>query len=70
MRKSKPIDMIEGPSALVRFKTAMRKIISIPRAEMLRREEEYKRQSMLNPRRRGPKPKQNPATSHDPADDA
>jgi hypothetical protein len=67
--KSKPAEMIEGPTALDRFKTAMRKIVSVPRAEMLRREEEYKKQSMLNPRKRGPKPKQKSA-SRDPAADA
>jgi hypothetical protein len=65
--KTKPVEMIEGPTALKRFKTAMRKILLVPRSEMLRREEEYKRQSMLNPRKRGPKPKQTPA-SRDPAD--
>jgi hypothetical protein len=67
--KSKPVEMIEGPTALRRFKTAMKKILLVPRSEMLRREEEYKRQSMLNPRKRGPKPKLKPA-SPDPADDA
>jgi hypothetical protein len=67
--RSKANEMIEGPTALERFKTAMRKIVSVPRAEILRREEEYKRQSMLNPRKRGPKPRQKPA-SLDPADDA
>jgi len=65
--KSKP-EFDEGPQAATRFKTAMRKILSVPRAEMLRREEEYKKQSMLNPRKRGPKPKQK-HVSHDPVDD-
>jgi hypothetical protein len=35
----------------------MKKIISVPREEMLRREAEYKKQSALNPNRRGPKAK-------------
>jgi hypothetical protein len=67
--KSKPAEMIEGPTALKRFKTAMKTILSVPRSEILRRETEYKKQSKLNPRKRGPKPKQKLA-SHDPADDA
>lgn len=68
--KSKPTEMIEGLKALKRFKAAMKKIISVPHSEIVRREEEYKTQSMLNPRKRGPKPKQKPAASLGPADDA
>lgn len=51
------IETNEGPQAQRQFVDAMKKILSVPREEMLRREEEYKRQSALNPKRRGPKPK-------------
>jgi hypothetical protein len=67
--KSKPVEMVEGPKAVERFKAAMRKIVGVPHSEIVRREEEYKKQSMLNPRKRGPKPKQTHA-SRDPADGA
>jgi len=35
----------EGPTIQKRFVTAMKKILSVPREEMLRREAEYKEQS-------------------------
>ena len=46
-----------NPDQFERFDSAVRKILSVPREEMVRREEEYKRQSALNPNRRGQKPK-------------
>jgi len=49
--------MHEGPEAVTRFKSAMRRILSVPREELLRREAEYKAKAALNPRKRGPKPK-------------
>ena len=39
------------------FTAAVTRIMSVPKAEILRREAEYKRQADLNPRKRGPKPK-------------
>jgi hypothetical protein len=46
------------------FDKLVGEVLALPRAEFLRREEEYKRQSALNPRKRGPKPKRK---SDDPA---
>lgn len=54
----------EGPEASARFVGAVRKILSVPREEILRREAEYRRQATLNLHRRGPKPK---PSSHAPA---
>lgn len=39
------------------FNRLVKKVLSVPKSEILRREAEYKKQSAANPRRRGPKPK-------------
>ncbi|MGA8030717.1 MAG: hypothetical protein WB992_26530 [Bryobacteraceae bacterium] len=59
-------EYIEGSEAFMRFKGAMKAILSVPREEILRREAEYKKQAALNPRKRGPKPKRK-SVSPDPA---
>ncbi len=50
-------EMLEGTQAATNFQNAMRKIVTLPRAEFLKREAEYKRQSDANPKKRGPKKK-------------
>lgn len=50
-------DYIEGHEASERFVAGMKTILSVPREEMQRREDEYKKQAALNPRKRGPKSK-------------
>jgi hypothetical protein len=47
----------EVSEAHQRFDALVRKVLSVPHEEIVRREAEYKRQSALNPNRRGPKPK-------------
>jgi hypothetical protein len=54
-------EYIEGPEAYQRFDALVRKVLSVPHEEIMRREAEYKRQSAMNPNRRGPKRKANPA---------
>jgi hypothetical protein len=54
-------ESIEGPEAAARFDTIVRKVLSVPHDEIVRREAEYKRQSAMNPHRRGPKPKVKPS---------
>jgi hypothetical protein len=54
--KAKP-EYVEGPEAWARFDTLVRKVLAVPHTEIMRREAEYKRQSAMNPHRRGPKPK-------------
>ncbi len=46
----------EVPEAARRFDALVRKVLSVSREEILRREAEYKRQSDLNPIKRGVKP--------------
>lgn len=48
-------DHIEGPEAFQRFDTLVRKVLSVPHEEIMRREAEYKKQSLANQHRRGPK---------------
>jgi hypothetical protein len=47
----------EGPDAAQRFDAGVRQILSVSRATLDRREREYKKKSLANPNRRGPKPK-------------
>ena len=51
----------EGTAEFKKFKTAMRRILSVSKEELLRREAEYQKQSLANPNRRGPKPKKKAA---------
>lgn len=43
-----------------RFTAVVDTLLSVPREEIKRREEEYRKQADANPRKRGPKPKSNP----------
>lgn len=52
---------IEVAEVATRFDALVRKVLSVPHDEIVRREAEYKRQSALNPNRRGPKPKVKPS---------
>lgn len=50
-------EMIEGPEAAKRFDATVRALLSVPHAEIQRREAEYRKQVDANPNRRGPKRK-------------
>lgn len=56
MMKAKP-EYVEGPEAFARFDALVRKVLAVPHSEIVKREAEYKRQLLANPRRRGPKRK-------------
>ena len=58
--KAKP-EYVEGPEAFTRFQDAMRKVLTVPHAEIQRRIEAERKQAALNPRKRGPKPKVKPS---------
>jgi hypothetical protein len=47
----------EGADALKRFDDGVQQILSVPHSTLVRRERAYKKQSLANPNRRGPKPK-------------
>lgn len=50
-------EYIEGPEAFRRFDEGMKQILSVPHSTLVRRERAYKKRSLANPHRRGPKPK-------------
>lgn len=54
-------EYIEGPEAAHRFSAGMIQILSVPHPTLVRRERAYKKKSLANPKRRGPKPKINPS---------
>jgi hypothetical protein len=54
-------ECIEGPEAFRRFDEGTRQILSVPHPTLVRRERAYKKKSMANPNRRGPKPKVKPS---------
>jgi len=49
--------MIEVPWAAKRYDALVRRVLSVPHEEIMRREAAYQRQSAKNPHRRGPNPK-------------
>jgi len=56
-------DMVEGPEAFTRFRSAMNRVLTVSPEELKRRIEAERAASALNPNRRGPKPKR-PASGH------
>lgn len=54
-------ECIEGPEAYRRFDEGMRQILSVSHSTLVRRERAYKKKSLQNPNRRGPKPKVKPS---------
>jgi hypothetical protein len=53
-------EYVEGAEAWTRFDNAMKKAISVPRAEIQRRLEAVRAESAKKPIRPGPKPKLKP----------
>jgi hypothetical protein len=54
----------QGREARTRFQGAVKTILSVPHAEMERREKEYQARQVLKPKR-GPKPKAKASVSRD-----
>jgi hypothetical protein len=50
-------EYVEGTEAWTRFQSAMKKVITVPHAEIQRRIEAERSEAAKNPNRRGPKPK-------------
>jgi hypothetical protein len=49
------------------FKSLLNRLMAVPHTEIVKREAEYKRQSLLNPNRPGPRPKRKRASRVRPA---
>lgn len=49
--------MPDKPNEFAAFTSVVDKVLSVPKAEILRREAEYRKQAEKNPRKRGPKRK-------------
>lgn len=52
---------VEGAEAFQRFDEGVKQILSVPHSTLVRRERAYKKKSLANPNRRGPKPKIKPS---------
>jgi hypothetical protein len=52
--KAKQPEYVEGPEAWKRLEGNMRKLLTVPKAELQRREAEYRKQVDANANRRGP----------------
>jgi len=48
---------VKPPTEYDKFTSLVDRVISVPKAEIQRRQEEYLKQVEANPNRRGPKPK-------------
>lgn len=56
-------ECIEGPEAFVRFDQTMRSLLAVPHSVLVRRENAYRKRSLANPNRPGPKPKRSTASA-------
>lgn len=57
----------ETPPEYDAFKALLNRLMAVPHSVIVEREAEYKRQSLLNPNRPGPKPKRKRASRVRPA---
>jgi hypothetical protein len=60
MKPHTPPEMIEGPEAFTRFRNAMKNVLAVPHEVIKERIEKARKESLENPKRRGPKPKAKP----------
>lgn len=50
-------EYVEGAAAWMRFQAAMKKVLAVPHSEIQKRIDEHRKETALNPNKRGPKPK-------------